>query len=337
MKRKSLFLLTVIVWFIFPVVVFAQTDANQFMVRVFVDSAFVRALPEQDAEPVGSVFEDTYLLAVGRNIDGTWFEVRRPGRVNEKKPNIGWISREVVIYTFEVADLPMTDLTTGVTGPEPVYDTGYSTFILLEAALRAEPNLDAERLAIVPIMLTLPVLDRTVDRQWVRINYRGTVGWVAEFLTRASIPLDDIPVNPAFAVSTLPVEIIPLELQLAQINRFRDYVRPILAQSEGVANFWSLVGIGEIVECNPPEGTYAQYPITVRDIYELPELRNQERRIRTAITDINASITTMQRCGVYTPNEISKAYAQAINTKVILSVVIQYMNNLEANLLAQRR
>lgn len=306
-------------------------DPNQYVMRVFVDSAFIRVLPDLDAQPVTSVFEDSNLVAVGRNVDGTWFEVRRPGR----RDNAGWISREVVLYAFEVADLPLTDLTTGVDGPEPVYDTGYSTFVLLEAALRAQPSLDGEQIGVLPIRLTLPVIDRTPDNQWLRVNYRGTMGWVAEFLTRAKGELSAIPINPEFILAYLSVEVIPLEVQLEQLGQFRDYVTPIFDQSDALANFWALVRSGQIVPCDPPGGNYLFYPITARDVVELPELRNQERLVRQAITSINASIETMQRCGVYVPDDLTKAYAQAINARGILNIVIRYMDNLETTLLSR--
>lgn len=306
-------------------------DPNNYTMRVFVDSAFIRVLPDFDAQPVGSVFENSNLLAVGRNVDGTWFEVRRPGQ-NE---NAGWISREVVLYSFDVSDLPMTDLTTGVDGTEPVYDTGYSTFILSEATLHVRPARDAEQIGILPIQLILPVLDRTPDNQWLRVNYRGMVGWVAEFLTRPKQSSTDIPVNQAYTVGYLPIEVIPLEVQLEQVARFREYVTPILEQSEGLSSFWGLVSSGQIVPCDPVAGDYTFYAVTPRDIVELPELRNQERLVRQAITSINNSIEAMQHCGIYLPDELTSAYAQAINARGILRVVVIYLDNLESTLISR--
>lgn len=306
-------------------------DPNDYVLRVFVDSAFVRALPDFDAHPAASVYENSNLVAVGRNVDGTWFEARRPGQ-NE---NAGWISYEVVLYSFDVGDLPMTDLTTGVDGSQPVYDTGFSTLIISEAVLRIDPARDAEQLAVLPVHLTLPVLDRTADNQWLRVNYRGTVGWVGEFLTRPKQDWQDIPVNQEYTVGYLPIAVIPLEVQLEQLGSFRDYVMPILEQSEGLSDFWGLVSSGQVVPCDPVSGDYVFYPVTPRDIVELPELRNQERLVRQAITSINDSIAAMQRCGVYLPDELTRAYAQAINARGILRVVVIYLDNLEETLLAR--
>lgn len=303
-------------------------DSNDFVLNVFVDSAFIRELPTRDSEPVGSVFEGDSLVAVGRNIDGTWFQVRKPFQ----NAAVGWISRTLVSYTFSVGDLPLTDLTTGLVGGEPVFNTGVSVFILTEAALRAEPDLDAERIGIVPIMVTIPVVERTADSNWLRVNYLGTTGWIAEFLTSTEDNLADVPVLPAAQVDTISLEIIPIEVQIGQAVRFQEYLLPIRDVADEVANFWGTLSTGEIIPCNPPAGGFTTYPYTQRDLVELPELRRHVRRIPRAINDLNASIDTMQRCGVYLPEEISGAYAQAINARVIIDAAIEGMQGVELQL-----
>jgi hypothetical protein len=74
----------------------AQDSPKPFTMVVQVDSAFVHAAPAEDAERIASVFEDNKLEAVGRNLDGTWFEVRRPGRLT----NLGWIFNKMVDWDF---------------------------------------------------------------------------------------------------------------------------------------------------------------------------------------------------------------------------------------------
>lgn len=309
-------------------------NSSEFSAQVFVDSVFLRAAPDKEAERVSSVFENDNLFAIGRNVDGTWFEVRRSGR----NTSAGWISKDVVLYTFDVARLPITNLTTGVTGPEPVYDTGISIFVVIEVSLRALPDEDSERLAILPIELTVPALDRLPDSTWIRVNYRGTVGWVASFLIRGSKPLDDIPVNPEYDVNAplLAFEIIPPEVQLAQVQRMRDFVTPLRDLAEVTGNWWALISAGETVECYPPPGGYAHYPYTRRDLYELPEIRRQVGLLTTAVNDLNSSVETQQRCGVYKAEEISTAYAQAINAHIMFNVVLDRLIDIEEVILTQR-
>lgn len=81
-----------------------EQPPEQRWLRVFVDSAFLRAEPLLVATPVGSVVEGESLQALGRNADGTWFEARRAG-----SRGTGWIFNEMVSKEFDVWDLPLLD------------------------------------------------------------------------------------------------------------------------------------------------------------------------------------------------------------------------------------
>lgn len=337
MNKRLIFIVWLLLWPVLPLAaqdeptaaVSQERDPNAFVLRVVADSVLIRALPTQESDFIGSTFENDNLVAVGRNIDGSWFEVRRPGRQN----SAGWISEEWVAYMFDVSDLPITDLTTGVTGTEPVYDTGYAVLILTEATLRSRPHVNGDELMVIPAGLTIPVIERTPDDLWLFVNYLGNTGWVAEFLLRPSVNVRTLPISPAYAGTTIPVEIIPREVQLAQVNRLREFIIPKRDLAESIANFWDVVGTGEVVPCNPPGAGFTYYAWTPRDVVELPELRRHVRRLERAIDDLNASITTMQRCGVYTESEISSAYAQAINARVIFNAILGALDNLEENVI----
>ena len=302
---------------------------ERYVLRVFGDSVFIRGLPTRESDPVGSAFENDSLWAVGRNADGSWFEVRRPGR----EVNAGWISKDWVSYTFEVGQLPITDFEAGVIGPEPVFDSGFSVFVLTEATLRNRPSVRGEEIMTIPIGLTIPGFERSPDNLWVHVNYLGTTGWVAEFLMRPSADINTLVVSPEFAVTSVPVEIIPVEVQLAQVSRLRDFITPKRDLAETVANFWSLVIEREVVPCNPPGGGLEHFPLSARDVIELPELRRYTRRITTAVNDLNASIETMQRCGVYNEDELSTAFAQSVNARIIFDATLGALRNIEDNVI----
>lgn len=302
-----------------------EFEASDFGMRVVVDSLNIRALPTTDSDRVGSVFEGDILYSVGRNVDGTWFEVQRPMR----DTRVGWVSREFFSYTFDPTLLPITDLLTGVIGDESVVDTGISAFVLSEAALRDKPNLDSERIGIVKIQTTIPALERTPDNSWVKVNYLGQVGWVAEFLLRVPMGIETLPIAEEFKViATVPIRIIPSEVQRTQALRLIAYATPIKVVAGDVAVFWSQLTDGYTIPCNPPATLFGYFEVTQDDLFELPELRGASRLIPTAIDDLNASIAVMWRCGVYTQSEISVAYADAINANAILGSSINRMNNL---------
>ena len=89
---------------------------------------------------------------------------------------------------------------------------------------------------------------------------------------------------------------------------------------------------GETMECLPPAGNFADYSVGLRDLTELPELRRQTRLLKQAIADINTSISTMQKCGVYTYPEIQSAYAKAINAHNIFTLILERMKILRKDL-----
>lgn len=300
--------------------------AQDHVLQVVAESAFVRAAPSEDAEPAASVFANDSLVAVGRNIDGLWLEVRRPGR----QTSIGWIARELVALTFDVAELPITDITTGLTGSSPVVDTGFAILTIGEISLRAAPNRDSATLATLPLNLTLPIVARTPDRLWLQINYRGTVGWVPEFLTRTHANLDAVAIAPEYAADPRysPFDIITPARQIAQIDRLVSWITPINTTAAAVADYWRLMRLGETLECRPPVGNYADYPYTQQDVYELPELRRQMRLLRQAVDDVNASIEAMRRCGVYTDSQIEAAYADAVSATGIFNLILRRMQTL---------
>jgi hypothetical protein len=277
------------------------------------------------AEAVASVFANDSLVVVGRNIDGEWIEVRRPGRTNGG----GWIARRLTAFTFNLTQLPITDLTTGLIGTEPVVDTGFSILTISEAVLRDAPDRRSTQLDTIPVNLTLPVSERTPDNQWLKINYRGTVGWIAEFETRTSADLNAIPISPEYSDDPqfAVMAIIPVEVQVAQIDDLMNYLQPLNTVAADAVYYWKQMSEGETLECLPPAGNYPYYTATQQDIIELPELRRQRRLLTQAVDDINAAIDTMQRCGVYTQTEIRAAYANALNAQLIFQLVIDRMQD----------
>ncbi|MEP6984838.1 MAG: SH3 domain-containing protein [Chloroflexota bacterium] len=319
MKKLGLLLLI----FCSALLVSAQEKSNP-VLQVVSDSAFLRVLPDEHAEPAGSVFANDSLLAVGRNMDGEWLEVRRTGF----KKSGGWIARKLTAFTFSVSQLPITDSTTGLLGIEPVMDSGYAILMINEGTLRNAPSRYANKIVVVPLNLTLPVLERTPDNQWLKINYRGYLGWVAEYTTRATVALDTIPLSPEFASNPdyAAHEVISPEMQLAQIDRLVSYLTPINKVAAGVLDYWRLMARGDTMECLPPAGNYTDYSIGPRDLIELPELRRQTRLLKQAIADINAAINTMKKCGVYTPPEIQAAYANTISAQHTFVLILQRMN-----------
>jgi hypothetical protein len=148
------------------------------------------------------------------------------------------------------------------------------------------------------------------------------------------VELDTIPISPEYAGDPgyAAHEVIAPEVQIAQIDRLVNYLTPIHQVTFEVIDYWRLMSRGETMECLPPADNFADYSATPRDLIELPELRRQTRLLKQAIADVNTAITTMRRCGVYTPPEIISAYAKAIGAQHVFDLILKRMEILRKEL-----
>ncbi|MBI5958992.1 MAG: SH3 domain-containing protein [Chloroflexi bacterium] len=307
----------------------AQDEPPDFKMRVVVNSAFTHIEPSVESRRAASVFEEEILEAVGRNLDGTWFEVRRLGRFT----NLGWLPADFTKWEFHPEDLPLTNLVTGQIGPIPLEaDPGFAVYMQFGAMLRDAPTRRAGSLGSVPVFATVPVLARNLDGSWLKVNYRGYVGWIIAFVTRPIPDLMQIPVAPdAPPPDTPPVVIIPPEVQIAQIQRLREYVTPRHALSDGLVGFWLMVQRGEVMPCNPPESV-TMYQYLRSDVRELPELDRYAPQLQEAISYLNAALDPLQNCGIVSSIEAQSAYAASINARLLFVVILQQLDSLEQTL-----
>lgn len=295
-----------------------------FALQVKAPSAYIRELPSVEAPVVASVYVNDSLVAIGRNIDGNWLQVTRLGQP------IGWINRKVVTFTFDPVLLPLTDTDTGFVGETPIVDTGFSVQTLGNAILYAEPERNAAQRLVVPVFSVVPVLERTPDNQWLYVNYLGTVGWIQQFLTYSTTSLNSIPMSIVYSDDPRFPAVVTIspDTQLTQIDRLLDYMTPLNTLAGGVASYWRGIGNGEILECQPLDANAIYYTITEQDLVELPELRQQEYRLREAVESLNAALLPTQECGILFGIGISDAYANALNAQSIFTLITRRMESL---------
>lgn len=308
----------------------AQDETAAFTARVKVESAFVRAAPSLDAEPVASIFQKENLEAIGRNIDGTWFEVRRPGRLY----NLGWVFNEMVSWDFAIEKLPLTDFVTDLEGAQPLSkDPGFAAFIVEGVALRSGPTLQSQRIINIPPNVTVPVLERNQDGSWLHVNYKGYDGWTIGFAARQIANLMSIPQAVGLPpLATIPVIVIPPEIQLAQVERLRSYITVSREVAVNLENFWFSVYRGQIMPCEPPP-FMANYPYSEQDVRELPELKRYIPRLTTAIDYLNSAITPLYGCGAFDADAVLGARNAAINARIIFDANLDVLKNLEENVI----
>ncbi len=297
------------------------------VIRVIVDAenAFVRAAPSLEAVPVASIFKGDILEIVSRNLNGSWYEVRRPNRAN----NLGWIFNNIYEKTTFAAEiLPLGDFVTGATGPNVLTEAPeFGVYMNEGAALRNLPSrLGSVRILDIPPLVTIPVISRTADNAWYKVNYLGTEGWIIAFTTRnsrdvsrLSIPIDSIAYTSPEAIV---VEIIPPEIQQAQLDSIRAFINDKLVVATSLEGLWWRVFRGEIMPCQAPERAQF-YLYNERDVKELPELQRVTPRISDAIDALNVAIEPLVNCGVVLPSDVINARDSAINSKIILNATLE--------------
>lgn len=325
----------IILWLVMmgAVSVQAQQDTTPpFRVQVRFESVFVRTAPSVESEPATSIYEDEWLDVVGRNVDGTWFEVRRPNRMT----NLGWVLNEMVEWDFAPELLPLTNFDTGLEGTTTLSsDPGFAITMLENTTLRDQPLPSGERITIVPIGVTVPVLARNQNGSWLRVNYIGYEGWLSVFGARelSAEVTESIPQAPNLPpLEGITVIIIPPEIQLAQVERARVFLAASRSVSDGLAGFWSQVLIGEVMPCQPP-GFVNEYLAGAQDIRELPEIQRYLPQMNDGVSLLNQSIDPLYTCGPLDRVVVDRARKNAINATIMFDAVTQRLDNLEENVI----
>ncbi len=326
-------LLTFLLCLVTQVIVTAQSEDDSYQLIVDPDSVIIRAIPSLDGEFVASAFRGDILEAVGRNLDGTWFLVQRPGRMS----TLGWISRMVINYDFPPEALPLTDFTTGAVGEfELTRDPGFAAFTLAVVNLRVQP-LDGEAVITqAPFGIVLPVLQRDRLGDWVLVDYLGITGWVNTDNLRGIEAFETIPI--ASNLPEIPVAsalIIPLEIQLSEIEEFRAFLTAQNSFAEQIAAFWVLVYDYEVMPCEPP-AFVTNYLYNDTDERAFPELEYLVPRLDAASVFLNASIDPMYICGAKRPQLILDAKNAALNASIIYEATLSSIANIQSEITGRR-
>jgi uncharacterized protein YraI/uncharacterized protein YndB with AHSA1/START domain len=123
---------------------------------------------------------------LGRNADSSWWQINVNGIT-------GWVSGRYVQVSgaggVPVIDAPQPQV--------PTTPTGFTVQTTVNLNLRAGPTTASEPLLVIPRGSAAAVLGRNADNSWLRVNFDGTVGWVAFRYVTSETPLDfsQIPVQ----------------------------------------------------------------------------------------------------------------------------------------------
>ena len=317
-------------WLIFIIMLCAvgvaqAQDKKVFKATVKFDSAFARVLPSDSAKASASLFRDNRLEVISRNLDGSWFEVRRPGRLT----NLGWVFNKVITWDFSPEELPLGDLNTGAVGPKPLTKApAYGAYLKEGLALRESPIRSSPLIVNIPPLVTIPVMERNQDGSWLHVNYLGYDGWVISYAARIANIMALPEAKGLPPLTTITVIVIPPEIQQAQIDRLRVFIVKQRDVAVLLESFWWDVFRGAVKPCDPPAAVLA-YNYNDQDIRELPELDRLVPRVMDGITKINEAIQPLDTCGVLSPDVVAAARNDAINAKGILNAELERLAGIE--------
>ena len=118
------------------------------------------------------------------------------------------------------------------------------------------------------------------------------------------------------------------EVQLEKVEEIRAFTTTRLTVADDLVNFWLLVQRGEVMPCNPP-ATVDAYRYGGADVQILPEIDRYVPRLNEGISFLNESINVLDRCGVVDPFDVQAARNDAINARLIMTVTLDQLDNLE--------
>jgi hypothetical protein len=307
-----------------------QTSAFSATLRIANGSIYVA--PSATAQTVTSVLSGSEFEVVGRSLDGTWFEVKRPGRLT----NLGWIDQTSLDWQFAPEQLPLTDFSTGLTGTEALTaDPGYAAYVLQEVMIRTQPLSTAEETFAVPFNVTLPVVERNQDASWLHVNYLGRSGWMNTAYARTTATMETAQARNLPALEGTSFIIVPPEIQLEQVERIRTYMLDSRDLADGLAGLWWSVVEGDVMPCEPPPFV-TEYLYSTQDVRELPELSRIVPQADTGISFINESIDALYTCGVVNVDVAVEARNDAINARVVFDAALSALDNVEVIVRARR-
>ena len=250
-------------------------------------------------------------------------------RIN-RQFTLGWVRADLIDIDFQPETLPMTDFTTGVVGERAIAEEHLAVYITAEANLRIEPFGTADIVAVVPLGAVLPATGRDAAGSWLYVNYRGTEGWLNSSVFRRPANILDLP-DVTFVdedVAQLSALIIPPEIQLGQLETFRNFVLASQDTASRLVPFWENVLTGEVMPCEPPEFVQT-YLITASDVQQLPELNRYVPRFNEGVLLLNESIDPLYTCGVLNSQTVSEARNDATNANIIMGATLEQLDLLE--------
>lgn len=156
----------------------AQTDAPTDITATTKVNLRLRSGPGTSYAILGTVPHNTVLPVLGRNEDSNWLFVEYNG-------SRGWIAGWHTNIAGVLSRVPVVDAEgsgVAVLAEQASASTGLVAKPRVNLRMRSGPGTGFRQVGSVPSGVTVPVLEESTDGQWLRVQYSGTVGWIAGWL-----------------------------------------------------------------------------------------------------------------------------------------------------------
>ena len=171
MKRLPFFLLLMLIAFALPAAaqspIFYPVRATAFPRGPYLN---LRAAPTTNSDALARIPPGTVLNIIGRDRAAFWLQTNYFGTV-------GWVAGWLTTDQAAIASAPCTAPDCSTPPPTPTVTIRYA----LGQKLRAQPYLygSVGWIATLPRGASYPVLARTLDSAWVKVNVSGYQGWLS--------------------------------------------------------------------------------------------------------------------------------------------------------------
>jgi uncharacterized protein YgiM (DUF1202 family) len=189
----------------------------------------IRSQPSISGSIVGKIPHSTEVTVFGRTEFNNWFAVKYNGTT-------GWVAAWLVLLNDDPNSLPITDLTgsggnagtlqptptfapgvptstpnpsvTVTPGPTTLPDTGLMAYPSSRANLRSSPSLSGAVIDSLTFSDKGVAVGQNAAGNWIQVNHRGTVGWVARWVVYGSDDFSALPVTASSAEIIAPTGVL---------------------------------------------------------------------------------------------------------------------------------
>ncbi len=189
-----------------------------------------RAGPGTNYGIIGSVPGGTVVPVIGRTSDAQWAQVTYNGAT-------GWLAAWLLAINGNLNSAPVVG-TTPAAQPTPVPSTppptgGVTATPNSNINFRSGPGTNFSIIGSVPGGAMVTVIARNGDNSWIKVNYNGTIGWLAAWLVTVNGNLNSLPIEASTPTVPTPPPATPTT-GFALGGQTQTFAHPDLMRSAGM-------------------------------------------------------------------------------------------------------